>query len=114
MADIKLPADLLTNPRERMADYIYEYAQKLRAYWSRHGVKDGKIYVTTSPHLPGARDELVGTIYGIDLMVERQPQTLTATVEVTQRDDGFNVQFGKATVHVKGGPVRDWAETLFE
>jgi hypothetical protein len=110
----ELPVELLTNPREHLADEIFKYAQQLRAYWCRHGVKDGKIHVTTSPHIPNARDEVVGTIYGIEIEVERQPKALTATVAVTKRDDGFNVQFGKSTVHVKGGPVHDWAESLFD
>lgn len=116
MADaLKLPAELLANPRERLADHIYQYAQELRAYWCRHGVKDGKIHVTTSPHIPGARDEVVGTVYGIKVVVEKRPETQVAAVEVTRRDDGsFNVQFGKSQVHVKAGPVYDWAEGLFE
>ena len=114
MAEESPPIDLVTNPRERIADYIYEYAQKLRAYWCQHGIKDGKIFVSTNPHLPGARDELVGTVYGIDVMVERQPKTKAAVIEVTSTGDGFNLQFNQATVHVKGGPVHKWAERLFE
>jgi hypothetical protein len=114
MAEQKLPTDLLTNPRERIADYIYEYAQKLRAYWCRHGVKDGKIYISTNPHLPGARDELVGTVYGIDVMVERQPKAKVAAIEVTPSEDGFDLQFNQTTVHVNGGPIHKWAERLFE
>jgi hypothetical protein len=105
--------DLVTNPRETMADSILEYARDLYAYWDRRGIKDGKIHVTVTPRIPGAKDESVGRIYGIEVIVERRPKALTANVEVTKRDGGFNVQFGKSTVHVDGGPVAAWAENLF-
>ncbi len=106
--------EIKLNPIHRLADDICKYANDLRGYWHRHGVKDGKIHVTTSPRIPGARDKVVGTVYGIEVVVEMQPKSQVAAVEVTKRDDGsFNVQFGKSQVHVKGGPVHDWAETLF-
>ncbi len=97
-----------------LAEKILDYVTELRSYWRRRGVQDGKIHVTVTPGIPGATHEVAGKIFGCEVVVERPPKRFLASVEIGKSPNGFDIQFGKSSVQVEGGPVYEWANKIWQ